>query len=56
MSIFAHIAYEDGVLFSVWGPCSCSSTDDYCIQCQHIDKLEAEGKDYEEEYQKAIQK
>jgi hypothetical protein len=55
MSIFTFIAYKNKSLFTVWGPCSgegkipCD-----CPQCKHADKLEAEGKDWETEYQKAL--
>lgn len=55
MSIFTKIAYEEGVLFSKWGPCSDGSYDPcQCKQCKWADKLESEGKDYSEEYDKAM--
>ena len=52
-NVFSHIAYHDGTLFTVWGPCSDGRKDPCdCPQCSHAAKLEAEGKDWEREYQK----
>lgn len=54
MSVYAHIAFHDGSLGTVWGPCSdgtkfiCE-----CPQCEHANKLEADGKDWETEYEAA---
>ena len=55
MGIFEMIALEDGTLFSIWGPCTDGSKMECdCPQCQHANKLEAEGKDFCEEYEKFI--
>ena len=52
---YIKIAYEEGTLFSVWGPCSDGSKNPCdCPQCKHAEKLEAAGLDYNEEYAKAI--
>ncbi len=47
---YIKIAYEEGTLFSVWGPCSDGSKNPCdCPQCKHAEKLEAAGLDYNEE-------
>ena len=47
------IAYKNGELFTVWGPCSGIGKDPCdCPQCQHAQKLEDAGLDWETEYQK----
>ena len=56
MQIYTKIAYRDGTLFTVWGPCSSNGQPDPCgcPQCKHADQLKAGGKEWEEEYQKAL--
>ena len=57
MSVYDYIAYKDGSLFTIWGPCTGDGTQEEqcdCPQSQHADKLEAEGKDFNEEYDKAM--
>lgn len=52
--MFEYIAAGDGSLFTIWGPCTDGSKlvcD--CPQCQHANKLANEGKDWDEEYEKA---
>lgn len=54
MSAFQYIALREGSLFSIWGPCTDGSKLECdCPQCEHANKLEAEGKDWDEEYEKA---
>lgn len=54
MSIFDYIAFNDGSLGTVWGPCSDGtkiSCD--CPQCTHANRIEESGKDYSTEYELA---
>ena len=52
--MFDLIAAKDGSLGSVWGPCTDGSKLECdCPQCQHANQLEAEGKDWDVEYDKA---
>lgn len=54
MSVFYVIAYNDGSLGTIWGPCTDGSklTCD-CPQCQNANRIEAEGLSWDEEYEKA---
>ena len=52
--MFEWIAAKEGSLGSVWGPCTDGSKlECECPQCIHANKLEAEGKDWDTEYEKA---
>lgn len=52
--MFEIIAAKEGSLYTVWGPCTDGSKIECdCPQCTHANKLEAEGKDWDEEYAKA---
>ena len=55
MSVYNYIAFHDGSLFSIWGPCSGDGKKLHCDcpQCRHADKLAADGKDWDLEYEKA---
>lgn len=53
---YFNIAYKDGVLFTKWGPCFCPSDESWeCPACKNAEDLEAQGLDYDEEYEKAAQ-
>ena len=55
MSVYDHIAYTDGSLGTIWGPCmgggQKSACD--CPPCQNANRIEAEGNDYADEYEAA---
>lgn len=57
MSAYDHIAYNDGSLGTIWGPCMGGAQDGKsgcnCGPCQNANRIEAEGKDYAEEYERA---
>ena len=57
MSVYDHISYFDGSLGTIWGPCmgSCQggTAGCDCPPCKNANGIEAEGKEYGEEYEKA---
>lgn len=55
MSVYTKISYEEGSLFTVWGPCSGFKKDPCdCPQCTHAEDLVKRGLDYENEYEKFL--
>lgn len=57
MSVYAYIAFHEGSLGTVWGPCSDGRTDPCeCPQCRHANELSANGKDWNTEYRAAKQR
>ena len=55
MSIYDHIAHEEGLLFTIWGPCFGDGRDPCdCPSCKNADKIASEGKDWDEEFEKAM--
>ena len=54
---YEYIAAVEGVLYTKWGPCFCSEKErdngDYCISCLNANEIEASGKDWDDEYEKA---
>lgn len=54
MSVYDYIAYHEGTLGTEWGPCFCpipapgQQYSGECAACKLADRLEAEGKDYDE--------
>lgn len=55
MSVFTYLAWLEGSLGTIWGPCTGDGTEDpcQCPQCRHAEALEASGRDYDEEYELA---
>lgn len=54
-SLYELIAYREGSLFSIWGPCSDGTVEPcQCKQCLHANAIEKAGLDYNEEYERAI--
>lgn len=54
---FVEIAFHDGDLYTIWGPCTGIGKDSCdCPQCQHAQKIEDSGLDWDVEYRKAHQR
>lgn len=57
MSAYDHIAYIEGSLGTIWGPCMGAGQNGEsqcnCGPCQNANRIEAEGLEYCEEYEKA---
>ena len=54
-SLYEFIAYREGSLFSIWGPCSDGTVEPcQCKQCLHANAIEKAGLDYNKEYERAI--
>lgn len=52
--MFNRIAFEDGSLGTIWGPCTGDGGEPCeCPSCQNAERLFADGKDWDEEYEKA---
>ena len=55
MSVYDAIAYRDGLFHTIWGPCWYGWKEPCdCPSCVHADKLAAEGKDWDEEFHRAL--
>ena len=54
MSVYLNIAWHDGSLGTIWGPCLDGSKDPCeCKACKNANRIEAEGLDFSAEYEKA---
>lgn len=53
--MYDYIAYKDGSLGTIWGPCSGDGSKNpcECKQCRHANQLDEEGKDFNLEYENA---
>ena len=55
MNIYDYIAYQDGSIGTIWGPCLDGSKENCdCKACQNADRINEAGLDFDEEYEKAM--
>ena len=55
---FEHIASREGGMYTIWGPCFCTSEHPFgmngvCMSCVNANRIESKGLDWDEEYGKA---
>lgn len=51
MSVYAYISWNEGSLFTKWGPClDGSKLECDCIACKNANRIEREGLDWDAEY------
>lgn len=53
--VYMGIAFNSGLLFSRWGPCICAGKNE-CESCVNANEIELNGLDWDEEFNKAMER